>query len=103
MWIVILRKIFSKLVIRKLIKLIMKKKGDKVFGFIIKILGKRGTKEALQAQLYNALDTNKDGELSLDDFAKGKWKDISWIKLVIALALIGGSLYFGMFGFLDLF
>lgn len=71
------------------------KKGSKIFGLIVKVLGKKSSKEALRRQAIRALDTDKDGDIDLDDFANGKWKDISFWKLAIAVALLGGLVWFG--------
>lgn len=78
------------------------KKGSKLFGFIIKAFGKKASKEALIKNAVSALDTNKDGKITLEDFSKGNWKDIDWVKLSIAVLAVIGSIYFGLYGFADL-
>lgn len=67
----------------------------KAFGFLIKLLGKKAAKEDLIVQITAALDTNGDKKLTLDDWAKGKWKDIHWFKFIFALLVLAGSLWFG--------
>lgn len=67
----------------------------KLFGLMIKLLGKSASKEALYDQIVSSLDTNGDKKLTLEDYANGKWKDIHWGKLVFAVIVLAGSLYLG--------
>lgn len=107
MWGIILN-ILKGTVLRQLFKLLIRKimgnekKGNKLFGALIKLLGKKSSKDALIANAIAAVDTNGDGKVTLEDFAKGKWKDIDWVKLAIAVIAVAGSIYYGIFQFSDL-
>ena len=79
------------------------KKGEKLFGILIKLLGKKAHKDALLESLSDALDTNRDGKVDLSDFMEGNWKKINWIKFVFALVVLAGSIFYGVVQFAELF
>lgn len=71
------------------------KKGEKAWKAANKLAGKKFGIDSVQENIKDALDTNRDGDLTADDF-KGNWyTKVNWVKLVFWLSIGAAGLYFG--------
>jgi hypothetical protein len=70
------------------------KKGKKVAKVAHKFLGKKGSKEGITEEIKDALDTDRDGDVDLDDFKEGNWKKINWVKLAFWASVGAAMLYY---------